>query len=134
MARRIAVSLPERFDNYDPVHMRCRRAHGHAVESLGHYRFRDNGSQYLVEVLQCSRCDMVREDYFDNDGGYVGSSRVYPEGYVIKYTPEERDAGIKLTSRTVAKVSLKNALANGTLLGSREEVLAASKNGRRRSR
>jgi len=98
------------------------RMRRHQWEETGRFLLKVEGdrSRYIVFRFVCLTCDAKRDDIYDKNGDLDERRYSMPRGYLFHYTQEEREAGQRVTTRTVARYFVKEALRDKNIPEIRE--------------
>lgn len=98
-----------RLADYDQSFLMCRYRR-HLWQHVGFYRTRDSGQRYIVSVLECASCTTQREDWIaPGDGGLIGHHYRHPDGFLFKYTEDERAENRRVRAPDVMRQLLKRS-------------------------
>jgi hypothetical protein len=110
------IRSPEsRLKDYPEKYKRCRQRR-HQMEETGRFLLRGTGRErFVVLRYDCLTCETRRTDIFDKAGDLVERRYEYAPGFLLSYTPEEKEAGARVTGRVVIRSIVADSLRSKSL-------------------
>src|SRR5215471_18115991 len=107
------LRTPEsRLKDYPEKFQRCRQRR-HQMEEKGRFLLRGaSRERYVVIRYECLTCKTMRTDIFDKTAELVERRYEYPAGFLLSYTPEEKEAGARVTSKVIIRQIVADSLRN----------------------
>lgn len=101
-----------KLDDYPDEYLGC-RLRRHQWDDQGIFLAREGRARYIVFRFRCMSCSCERTDVYDRSGDLVDRQYKHAKGYLIHYSLDERNDGVRVTTRTVAAKLVKRALREG---------------------